>query len=103
MHVRGSTGRRRKLPTDRMRVKIVPYAREVHIENIPAQLLSCVAFYCRSVTDERTAVQTEIRGTATAGKYNVVMIPHILPVHSPTGRNRNHLRVEQVVLDAYVL
>ena len=103
MYVGGPAGRCRKLPTDRVRMKVVPHTGEVHVEYIPAQLLPRVPFDCRSVPDEGAAVQTEVGGASTSGEYNVVVVADILPVQRSAGRDRNHLRIEHVILDAHVL
>ena len=82
-------------------MKIVPYAREIHVEDVPAQLLSCVTFYRRSVPDKRPTIETEIRGTTAAGKNDVIVTSDVRPAHRLSDWNRNHLRIEEIILDAY--
>src|SRR2546423_544020 len=85
-----------------MRMKIVPHAREVHIEDIPTQLLASIALDGWRVAHKRAPIQAEIRSASAPGEDYVVMIAQIRPVHLDARGNRDHLWIEKIVFDRNV-
>jgi hypothetical protein len=55
----------------------------------------------RPTNSECAAVQTEIRGTTTSGKNDVIVTSDFRPAHFLSDWNRDDLRIEEIVLDAH--
>ena len=84
-------------------MKVMPHAGQVHIEHIPAQTLAGIADNGRRIPNKCPAIQTEVGCASATGEHDVIMLAYVRPVDSAAGRDRDHLRIEEVIFDTYVL
>ena len=80
----------------------MPDTAQIEVEHVPAQALACLADDSRRAPDVRPAVQAKIRSSAPTREHDVIVAPVVSPVHRSAGRNGNHLRIEEIVLDTHI-